>query len=211
MTALARLHSTLALIAVLVACGGQRASSAPPPRAPDTYRVAFATSRGPFTVEVTRALAPRGADRFHQLVEAGVFTNARVFRVVPGFVAQFGVNGDPGVNADWSATSIPDDSVRTTNAKGTIVFATAGPNTRSTQLFINLADNPQLDRMGFAPIGRVVDGMSVVESLYSGYGEEPDQGRIAAEGNRYLARTFPKLDSITRAKVVGDSGRASGG
>lgn len=200
----------LAGCAALAACGRKPTPAAVPPRAPDTYRVAFVTSRGPFTVEVTRALAPRGADRFHQLVSSGYFDGARFFRVVPGFVVQFGMNGNPSTNATWSAQSIPDDSVKETNAKGTVVFASAGPNTRSTQIFINLADNPQLDAMHFAPFGRVVEGMNVVDSIYAGYGEEPDQDRIAADGNAYLQRAFPKLDYIQRATIVGGGGAQPG-
>jgi peptidyl-prolyl cis-trans isomerase A (cyclophilin A) len=199
----------LAACVALAACGTKEpaktpaATTATAAAAPDSFRVAFATSRGPFTVEVTRALAPRGADRFYHLVSIGYFTNVRFFRVVPGFVAQFGMNGDPQLNAKWAADSILDDPVKATNARGTIVFATSGPNTRSNQFFINLADNPRLDGMGFAPFGRVVDGMAVVDSIYSGYGEAPDQTRISAEGNAYLSTAFPKLDYITSATIVG--------
>lgn len=193
----------LAAAALLTACGTTKTpSTTTSATAPDSFRVAFATSRGPFTVQVTRALAPRGADRFYQLVSSGYFTGVRFFRVVPGFVAQFGMNGDPKVNADWSARTIPDDSVKTTNARGTLVFATAGPDTRSNQLFINLVDNSRLDAMGFAPIGRVVAGMSVVDSIYSGYGEAPNQDSISAQGNAYLERAFPKLDYITGARIA---------
>ena len=207
----------LAACAALVACGTKAPDKTPaatPPStaasattAPDTFRVAFVTSKGPFTVEVDRALAPRGADRFYELVKAGYFTDVRFFRVVPGFVAQFGMNGDPKVNAEWSVKTILDDSVRTTNARGTIVFAqTSAPNSRSTQFFINLVDNGRLDASRFAPFGRVTDGMAVVDSLYSGYGEAPDQGLISAQGNAYLTANFPKLDYIKSATIVSDGG-----
>jgi peptidyl-prolyl cis-trans isomerase A (cyclophilin A) len=169
-------------------------------QAPDSFRVAFETSRGPFVVQVNRAWAPRGADRFYDLVQQHFFDDTRFFRVVPGFVVQFGLSGDPKKNEPWDKR-LPDDSVRQTNARGTIVFATQGPDTRTHQLFINLGDNARLDDMGFAPIGRVVDGMSVVDSLYSEYGESPDQPSIQTLGNSYLDRTFPKLDRIKTAKV----------
>lgn len=169
--------------------------------APDSFRVTFQTSRGAFVVGVTRAWAPRGADRFRELVQAHFFDEDRFFRVVPGFVAQFGINDKSSVNDEWDAKRIVDDSVKHTNARGTIVFATQGPQTRAHQLFINLADNGRLDRMGFAPIGRVVEGMAVVDSLYSGYGDTPDQHFIQTIGNSYLTRTFPKLDYIKTATI----------
>jgi peptidyl-prolyl cis-trans isomerase A (cyclophilin A) len=182
------------------------ADKSPPPQSstttqtPDSFRVVFETSRGPFVVQVAHAWAPRGADRFYDLVQQHFFDDARFFRVVPGFVVQFGLSGDPKKNEPWDQR-IPDDSVRQTNARGTIVFATQGPNTRSHQLFINLADNARLDGMGFAPIGRVIEGMNVVDSLYSEYGESPDQQFIQTLGNAYLDRTFPKLDRIKTARV----------
>ena len=179
------------------------APSAAATPAPESFRVAFETTRGPFVVDVIRAWSPRGADRFHELVKAGYFTDVGFFRVVPGFVAQFGMHGDPAVNRRWSDTSIPDDPVAHSNARGTIVFATRGPNTRSNQFFINFSDNARLDGMGFSPFGRVVEGMSVVDSIYAGYGETPDQGRIAADGNAYLKRQFPRLDYIKSARIVG--------
>ncbi|HEX8725780.1 MAG TPA: peptidylprolyl isomerase [Gemmatimonadaceae bacterium] len=197
----------VAAVAVLAACGtkGKEASTtaAVPATAPDSFQVEFQTSRGPFTVQVTRALSPHGADRFYQLVSSGYFTDVRFFRVVPGFVAQFGMNGDPKVNAKWAKDTIPDEPVKESNLRGTLVFAKAGPNSRSNQFFINLVDNTRLDAMGFPPFGRVVSGMSVVDSLYSGYGEEPDQTMIGAQGNQYLERAFPKLDYIKSAAVVG--------
>lgn len=178
----------------------EKIAVATPP--PDSFRVTFETSRGPFVVAVQRSWAPKGADRFRELVQAGFFDDDRFFRVVPGFVAQFGINDKPRVNEDWDGKRIVDDSVKRTNRRGTIVFATHGPNTRAHQLFINLADNPRLDGMGFAPIGRVVQGMAVVDSLYSGYGDSPDQRFIQTIGNSYLTRTFPKLDYIKTAKIA---------
>lgn len=171
--------------------------------APDSFRVAFETTRGNFVVDVIRAWSPRGADRFHELVNAGYFTNIAFFRVLPGFVAQFGMHGDPAVNRQWEDRAILDDPVVQGNRRGTIVFATSGPNTRSNQFFINFSDNARLDGMGFSPFGRVVEGMSVVDSIHAGYGEMPDQARIAAEGNAYLERRFPQLDYVKSARIVG--------
>lgn len=193
----------------LAACGTQESAKAPvaadtsTTTAPDSFRVAFVTSRGPFTVEVTRSLSPIGADRFYHLVSIGYFTDVRFFRVVPGFVVQFGMSGDPKSNAEWKANPIPDEPVKTTNAKGTIVFADAGPNTRANQFFVNLGDNAGLDGQGFTPFGRVVDGMDVVEAIYAGYGQQPDQDQIALMGNAYLKKVFPKLDYIESATIVG--------
>jgi peptidyl-prolyl cis-trans isomerase A (cyclophilin A) len=169
--------------------------------APDSFRVRFTTSRGPFVVQINRAWAPLGADRFYQLVQSGFYNENRFFRVVPGFVAQFGLNDKPAVNDSWDKKRIPDDSVRQSNSRGTIVFATEGPQTRSHQMFINLADNARLDPLGFAPIGRVVDGMTAVDSIYSGYGDQPDQHLIQTLGNSYLARMFAKLDYIQTATI----------
>jgi peptidyl-prolyl cis-trans isomerase A (cyclophilin A) len=187
-------------------------SAAPSPSAvgtpaPDSFRVAFETTRGPFVVEVVRAWSPRGADRFHELVNAGYFRDIAFFRVVPGFVAQFGMHGVPAVNRNWDDRPIPDDPVAQSNKRGTLVFATSGPNTRTNQFFINYSDNARLDGMGFSPFGRVVEGIAVVDSIYSGYGETPDQARIAAQGNAYLKRQFPRLDYIKAARIVGPETR----
>ncbi|MEX2152446.1 MAG: peptidylprolyl isomerase [Gemmatimonadaceae bacterium] len=177
--------------------------------APDSFRVAFETGKGRFVVQATRNWAPRGVDQFHQLVEQGFYDRVKFFRVLPNFIAQFGINGDPEINKQGER-AIPDDPVTQSNRKGTLTFATGGPNTRTTQLFINTRDNRQLDAMGFAPIGHVVEGMEVVEKLYSRYGEGapdgrgPMQGRIEREGNAYLNRYFPRLDSIITARVVKD-------
>jgi peptidyl-prolyl cis-trans isomerase A (cyclophilin A) len=170
--------------------------------APDSFRVAFQTSRGDFSVDVLRAWAPKGADRFYDLVESQFFDGEKFFRVVPGFVVQFGLNGDPKRNERWLDERIADDSVAQSNLRGTLTFATEGRNTRANQLFINFADNSRLDRLGFSPIGRVAEGMSVVDSLYSGYEEAPDQHMIQTLGNSYLDRMFPKLDYIKTARVV---------
>ena len=171
--------------------------------APDSFRVDFETSRGKFSVDVLRAWAPKGADRFYDLVQDHFFDGAKFFRVVPRFVVQFGLNADPKRNQRWLDQRIADDSVSHSNVRGTLTFATEGPNTRAHQLFINLVDNSRLDRMGFSPIGRVADGMTVVDSLYSEYGEGPDQQMIQTLGNSYLERMFPKLDYIKTARIEG--------
>jgi peptidyl-prolyl cis-trans isomerase A (cyclophilin A) len=179
----------------------------PDPQAPERYVVRVDTTKGTFDIEVTRAWAPRGADRFYDLVRRGLFDDVVFFRVVAGFVAQVGIPGDPRVAAAWRNARIEDDPVKESNRRGTVTFATSGPNSRVNQIFINLVDNPRLDTMGFAPFGRVRD-MSVVDRLYSGYGEGapvgrgPSQMRIQAEGNRYLRAEFPELDAIRTARIV---------
>jgi peptidyl-prolyl cis-trans isomerase A (cyclophilin A) len=165
------------------------------------------TSKGVFVIEVTRAWAPTGADRFYNLVKNGFYDNARFFRVISGFMVQFGINGDPAIMANWRTAQIPDDAVTQSNTRGTITFATAGPNTRTSQVFINFADNARLDQSGFAPFGKVVSGMNVVDSLNAEYGEGaprgrgPDQGRLQSEGNAYLAKEFPRMDYIKKATI----------
>jgi cyclophilin family peptidyl-prolyl cis-trans isomerase len=194
---------TLALVPLIaLACG-----DTPPRRtvagpAPDSFRVAFTTSRGDFLVQVDRAWAPRGADRFYELAGEGFFDENRFYRVLPGFIAQFGANDDRKRNKQWEAKPLPDDSTREKNRRGTLSFATLGPGSRTHQLFINLKDNASLDAQGFAPIGRVVEGMGVVDSLYDEYGEDPKYHLIATQGNKYLARMFPKLDYIKSARIV---------
>ncbi|GAB4030832.1 MAG: hypothetical protein Fur0012_07410 [Elusimicrobiota bacterium] len=177
-------------------------------KAPEKFKVEFKTTKGNFTVEVMRQWAPNGADRFFNLVKAGFFTDIAFFRVLDGFVAQFGIHGNPEISAVWRNQNIEDDPVKESNLKGTLTFATAGPNTRTTQLFINYRDNVRLDDMGFSPFARVTEGMDVVESLYSGYGEGapngsgPNQGQIQRSGNHYLKSEFPKLDYIISASVL---------
>jgi peptidyl-prolyl cis-trans isomerase A (cyclophilin A) len=183
-------------------------SAAPTEATPATYRARFETSAGVFVIEVQRAWAPQGADRVYELVKGGFYDGQRFFRVLSGFMAQFGIHGDPKVSAQWRERNILDDPVRQSNTRGMVSFATAGPNTRTTQIFINYGNNNSLDGMGFAPFGRVVEGMDVVDRLFAGYGEGaprgrgPDQGRIQSEGNAYLAREFPKLDYVKKATIV---------
>lgn len=181
--------------------------------APDVFQALFETSKGDFTVEVVREWAPNGADRFYNLVRNGFYDGVRFFRVLDGFVAQFGISGDPAVSTVWRERAMADDAVAGTNARGTVTYAMAGPNTRTTQVFINYRDNSQLDDMGFAPFGRVVSGMEVVDALHAAYGEGaprgsgPNQARIQAEGNAYLESEFPDLDFVQRATIVeGDKG-----
>jgi peptidyl-prolyl cis-trans isomerase A (cyclophilin A) len=169
----------------------------------DVFRVEVMSTAGPFVIELDRAAAPNGVDRFRELVEAEYFDGCRFFRVLPGFVVQFGMNGDPAVNAMWDDRTIPDDPVVGSNTRGTVTFAaTSAPNSRTTQLFINFGDNSRLDSMGFAPIGRVISGMEAVDAINAEYGELPQQGRIAAEGNAYLDANFPNLDSIETARLA---------
>lgn len=169
---------------------------------PDVYKVKFETSCGDFVIEVNREWAPVGADRFYELVDMGFYNECRFFRVVPDFMVQFGINGNPKVQKDWRDASIRDDRVRKSNKRGYITFATSGPNSRTSQVFINFKDNSFLDRQGFAPFGEVVEGMDVVDKIYSGYGEKPDQGEIQSNGNEYLKASFPKLDYIKKATIV---------
>ena len=171
--------------------------------APAEYVAVFKTSAGSFEVQVKRELAPNGADRFYNLVKNGFYDENRFFRVAAGFVVQWGLNGDPALNGVWREARIADDPVKDTNRRGNIVFATAGPNTRTTQLFINLADNAFLDAMGFAPFGHVSKGLEVVQKITSQYGETPNQMMIQSQGNAYLNQSFPKLDFIKKATIKG--------
>jgi len=215
-----------ALIAGLLAAAGCHAAGTPSPAldrgvllrpddpfwetpAPSTYRAGFEMSKGSFVVEVYRAWAPLGADRFYNLVRAGFFDDSRFFRVVPDFIAQFGIPGDPAITRIWQDRTFPDDPPRENNVRGTLAFAMKGPNDRRTQVYINLRDNARNDGQGFAIIGRVVEGMGVVDSLYAGYGETSGGGmragrqrRVLEEGNAYLDSTFPKLDRIVRATIL---------
>ena len=206
---------------VLVGCSSSsnESKSAPPPtkeespvvkkvQAPDVYKVDFDTSKGHFVLEVHRDWAPIGADHFYELVQGKFYDGDRFFRVLKGFVVQFGLNGDPTVNSRWAHATLPDDPVKEHNDRGTLTYATAGPATRTTQLFINLASNRNLDSQGFAPFGKVISGMEVVDSLYGGYGEGapsgggPDQNLVESRGNDYLTEHFPKLDYIKTATIA---------
>jgi peptidyl-prolyl cis-trans isomerase A (cyclophilin A) len=177
-------------------------------QAPPVYKAKFDTTKGTFVVEVHRDWAPIGADRFYNLVKNGFFDEERFFRVVEGFMVQFGISGNPQVSAQWQNADIKDDPVTQSNKPGFITFATRGPNTRTTQVFINYGDNHGLDSQGFAPFGQVTVGMNVVQSLYAGYGDGaprgagPSQPRMQSEGNPYLVSQFPKLDYITKATIT---------
>jgi peptidyl-prolyl cis-trans isomerase A (cyclophilin A) len=213
-----RLSLVLPLVLALVSCTGTDQSQTPAAysreallapdvsklgaAAPDSFTVAFFTSRGEFDVLVRRAWAPHGADRLHYLVLNGFFNRVRFYRVMSGFIAQFGLSGDPEIDAAFASRTIPDDPVRTPNRKGTLVFATEGPNTRTTQLFVNLADNAMLDAQGFAPVGDILQGMDVLEHIFPGYGEGPRSDSIKSTGNSYLRARYPQLDSIVSAAIV---------
>lgn len=183
----------------------------PPARdftAPEKFSVVFETTKGEVIVDVDRELSPHGADRIYTLVKLGYFEDVAFFRVISGFMAQMGIHGDPEVNAVWRTRNIPDDPVKTTNARGTVTFAKSNmPNSRSTQIFFNFVDNGRLDSMGFAPFGKVRD-MGPIDALYSGYGEGapmgrgPSQMRIQTEGNAYLKAEFPELAYVKRARIV---------
>lgn len=203
----------LVLPLALTACSRPSPLLAPSPAgldapAPDSFVVRFETSKGDIDLMLHRDWAPRGVDRVYWLVRNGYYDGARFFRAVPNFVVQFGIAADPGVTAAFRTRRIADDSVTRSNVRGTLAFAAAGPDSRTTQLFINLRDNQRLDRLGFAVVGQVVAGMAVVDSLYTGYGEGaprgkgPTQERITTEGEAYLARDFPLLDQIRRARIV---------
>ena len=176
-------------------------------QAPAVYKARFDTSKGAFVIEVHRDWAPRGADRFYNLVRSGFYDDVRFFRVISGFMVQFGINGDPKISAPWREARIADDPVKQSNRRGYISYAMAGPNTRTSQVFINFADNSNLDQSGFAPFGRVVSGMEVVDRLNAEYGEGaprgrgPDQSRIQMEGNAYLNKNFGRLDYVKKATI----------
>jgi peptidyl-prolyl cis-trans isomerase A (cyclophilin A) len=207
---LATLVSAFALVALAVPASAQGNLAFPAnltEKAPATYKARFDTSKGVFVIEVTREWAPNGADRFYNLVKNGFYDNVRFFRVISGFMVQFGINGDPALSAKWREARIPDDKVVQSNKRGYITYAMAGPNTRTSQVFINFADNANLDNSGFSPFGRVISGMDVVDKLNPEYGEGaprgrgPDQGRIQQEGNAYLQRDFGKLDFVKKATI----------
>lgn len=178
-------------------------------KAPDSFKVKFATTKGDITIEVTRAWSPNGADRFYNLVKAGFFSDIAFFRAISGFMCQFGIHGDPAVSQVWREARIKDDpGGKASNTEGMVTFATAGPNTRTTQFFINLANNARLDSMGFTPFGKVVEGMDVVKRLNTEYGEGapagkgPNQQNVQTMGNAYLKKDFPNLDYIKTAELL---------
>jgi len=209
---------TLAIVGLAVVCLSVFALAAPQAnlkspatlkeQAPPVFNVLFQTSAGDFVVEVHRDWAPNGADRFYNLVKNGFYDGCRFFRVLSGFMAQTGMNGDPAIQQVWSRSNISDDPVKQSNKRGYVTFAqTSAPNSRSTQFFINFGDNSGLDQQRFAPFGRVTKGMDVVDKLFSGYGEGapngsgPSQGNIMMQGNAYLQKDFPKLDYIKKASI----------
>jgi len=207
-----RLIGSATAVAVALASGA--ASAAPPEKltdpsklaakAPDTFKAKFETTKGTFVIEVHRDWAPNGADRFYTLVKNGYFNDVKFFRVVPSFVVQFGIHGDPAIASKWLKSNIPDDPVKESNKRGYLTFAMSSqPNSRSVQMFINLKDNTGLDARGFAPIGKVISGMEIVDKLYDGYGEGLTQlqGRIASEGNAFLEKNYPQLDGIKKATI----------
>jgi peptidyl-prolyl cis-trans isomerase A (cyclophilin A) len=176
-------------------------------QAPAQYKAKFETTKGVFVLDVHRNWAPNGADRFYNLVKHGFYNNVRFFRVISGFMVQFGIHGDPKVAAPWREARIQDDPVIQSNKRGYITYAMAGPNTRTSQVFINFGDNASLDGQGFSPFGRIVTGMNVVDSLNAEYGEGaprgrgPDQGRVQMEGNTYLKKDFGRLDYVKKATI----------
>lgn len=200
--------AALATVAVLAQTDAGKAGLKTPAalkeKAPERYKAKFDTSAGVFVIDVTRAWAPLGADRFYNLVKNGFYDDVRFFRVLDGFMAQFGMNGDPGIQGPWGRFSFTDDPVKESNKRGYVTFAKTGaPNSRSTQVFINFADNASLDSQGFAPFGKVIEGMGAVDKLYSGYGraDVPDQARLTTEGNAYLLKSYPKLDYVKKATI----------
>jgi peptidyl-prolyl cis-trans isomerase A (cyclophilin A) len=191
---------TLMFLSIVAATGDE--PKAEGKKAPEQFRVKFECSCGDFVVEVNREWAPNGVDRFHDLVQQGFYDECRFFRVVPGFVVQFGMNGDPAVYAKWKDSVIKDDKVTQSNKRGYMTFASRGPDTRTSQVFINFDDNERLDALGFAPFGKVVEGMDVVDKINAQYGQKPEQGLIEEKGNEYLKSAFPKMDFVKKATVL---------
>jgi peptidyl-prolyl cis-trans isomerase A (cyclophilin A) len=206
-------RSLVFVLLVLTACSpkpeetSKKTADTAPQKPPEVFDVRLDTSKGNVLMRVHRAWAPKGADHFHYMVRTGFYDGARFFRVRPGFVVQFGINGDPSVSRLWKDMYLTDDPVKESNRRGTLSYAMRGPNTRTTQVFINLADNKRLDKDGFAPFAEVVEGMEVVDAFYCAYGETaprgngPSQDRIFTEGNAYLERYFPRLDYIRKAAL----------
>ena len=199
----ASLLALLVLSSTAVACGREKAPEVVAGPAPDSFRVALSTSKGDVVVEVYKAWSPHGAERFYQLVSSAFFDEQRFFRVIPQYIAQFGASADPKQNDRWDDAKIPDDPRAQSNSRGTLSFAAEAPNTRSHQLFFNLKDNPKLDPQNFVPIGRVVEGMAVLDALYDDYGDTPKYRLVATLGNEYLHRMFPRMDYIRTARIVG--------
>ena len=203
------LVSALAVATLAVSASAQNLSNPAALReqAPPVYKAKFDTTKGVFVIEVQRDWAPNGADRFYNLVKNGFYDNVRFFRVISGFMVQFGIHGDPKVSAPWREAQLKDDPVKQSNKRGYITYAMAGPNTRTSQVFINFGDNASLDSQGFSPFGRVVTGMEVVDKLNAEYGEGaprgrgPDQGRLQMEGNAYLAKEYPRMDFVRKATI----------
>jgi peptidyl-prolyl cis-trans isomerase A (cyclophilin A) len=203
------LMSALALAALAAPASAQNLSNPAALReqAPPVYKAKFDTTKGAFVIEVHRDWAPNGADRFYNLVKNGFYDNVRFFRVISGFMVQFGIHGDPNVSAPWREAQLKDDPVKQSNKRGYITYAMAGPNTRTSQVFINFGDNASLDSQGFSPFGRVVTGMEVVDKLNAEYGEGaprgrgPDQSRMQMEGNAYLTKDFGRLDYVKKATI----------
>jgi peptidyl-prolyl cis-trans isomerase A (cyclophilin A) len=208
--------------ALVVGCGGGKSSSATAPpkalldpsrltkKAPQIFDITFHTTKGDFVITVHRTWAANGADRLYNLAKAHFFDGVEFFRVVPNFVVQFGISPYPTVSKAWRSAMIPDDLVTLHNTRGNVSFASAGPNTRTTQLFVNLGDNRGLDNNGFAPVGSVTSGMDVVDTLYSGYGDEPTphQGEMQTQGDAWLEKNYPKLDKIKTASVTSEENPA---
>jgi peptidyl-prolyl cis-trans isomerase A (cyclophilin A) len=191
-------------LALIGSAGDMSAAQARDEQAPATFRARFETSQGPFVIEVHREWAPIGADRFYTLVKRGFYDGVRFFRVLSGFMVQFGLNGDPRVQAEWASANLIDEPAKQSNLRGFVSFAKEStPNTRYTMVFINYKDNSYLDADGFAPFGQVGAGMEVVDKLFGGYGRAnvPDQRRIKSEGNAYLDAEYPKLDFIKTATI----------
>lgn len=211
-----RLGILMVAALALAGCGGEAPKQAAAPKKtvpvvmPEVWKARIETTQGPVVIEVKKAWAPKGAERFWKLIATGFFDDSRFYRVRPGFIVQFGMAGDPVVNSMMGSTSIDDDPFMERNAKGTVAFAQLGKNTRSTQVYINLKDNAELDRAKFVPFGRVVEGMDAVEKLYGGYGEwsppgrGPEAARIQRQGNKYLDAQFPRLDKLKKVTVVVD-------
>jgi peptidyl-prolyl cis-trans isomerase A (cyclophilin A) len=174
-----------------------------PEKAPDVFKVKFECSNGDILIEVHKEWAPLGVEHFYQLVREGFYDEARFFRVVPDFMVQFGMNADPEVTKKWSEKSLKDDPVKQKNTPGMVTYAKTGaPNSRTTQLFVNTGNNTFLDGQGFAPFGKVLEGLDVVRNIEAKYGERPDQMQIRLNGNAYLEKSFPDLDYIKKASLV---------